>query len=229
MKLKIFFIAIFSAALLNSCTKCPVYRVGNLVKTDIDIVSDIHLRQTTGLLKELTRKLYKMNSGELKKIPGATIESQILQIFQCPPRTDYEFLESKESVDAILLGLEPGFQGDRVFAIMYGLYTMIHQSYSKNCQLYMTDFLDQQSLYDSARNIEILVWRLKNRYRPDGKLFLATNQVAGSVENLSFERIFGKLISLQDTMALIVSSRSGRMITRLVRTAASMTFIPIRL
>ena len=126
-----------------------------------------------------------------------------------------------------MLGFEPEFTGDRVFAVMYGLYTMIISSYSGKCSLYMIDFLDQQNLYNSARNIEIFVWRINNRYQADGQLFLATNQCDGPVKNLSFERIFGKLIALQDTMALVVSNRTGRLITKVVHTAASMTFFPI--
>ena len=229
IKYFILFIFLFSVDLLSSCTGSSGFRVKNLVKTDIDVVSDIHLKQTTALLKQLTRKLYKMNSKELIKTPGATINSQIAEIFKCPPNKNYKDLQSKDGIDAILLGLEPDYKGDRVLAMMYGLYTMIHKSYSGNCELYMANFLNQQSLYNSARNIEIFVWRLKKRYRPDGELFLETNQVKGSVENLSFERIFGQLISLQDTMALIVSSRTGRMITNFVYTAARMTFIPIKI
>lgn len=92
----------------------------------------------------------------------------------------------------------------------------------------MLDFLNAQSIYNSARNIEIFVWRLKARHQPNGKLFLVTNVCDGPIENLSFERIFGKLISLQDTMALIVSSRTGRMITEVVH-IAGMAFFPIGL
>jgi hypothetical protein len=189
-------------------------------------VSEIHIDQLAGLLKTLTRKLYRMNSAELVKMPGATIDSQIKRIFQCPPVQTYSILESKEGADAILLGFEPGFGGDRVFAMMYGLYTMLHTSYSKNCDLFMLDFLDAQSLYNSARNIEIFVWRLKTRHQPNGDLFLVTNVCDGPIENLSFERIFGKLISLQDTMALIVSSRTGRMIKEAVH-MTGMAFFPI--
>ena len=55
---------------------------------------------------------------------------------------------------------------------MLGLYTMIHESYSGNCELFIVDFLDPQDLYNSARNIEILVWRLSNKKNAHGNLFL---------------------------------------------------------
>lgn len=214
--------------LLNGCTSATDFHLKNLAKTDVNLISEIHINQVADLLKTLTRKLYRMNSMELGKTPGATIDSQVTRIFQCPPVQTDSTLENKEGTDAILLGFEPGYERDRVFAMMYGLYTMLHASYSKKCDLFMLDFLDAQSLYNSARNIEILVWRLKARHLPNGDLFLVTNVCDGPIENLSFERIFGKLISLQDTMALIVSTRTGRLITDVVH-MTGMAFLPIGL
>lgn len=211
---------------LAGCRTSTDFQIENLAKTNINIVSEIHLEQISTLLKTLTRKLYRMNSMELAKTPGATIDSQIARIFHCPPLKIPDFLNNKGGIDAILIGFEPGFEGDRVFAMMYGLYTMIHTSYSKKCDLFLLDFLDSQRLYNSARNIEILVWRLKARHLPNGKLFLVTNVCDGPIENLSFERLFGKLISLQDTMALIVASRTGRMIKEVIH-LAGMAFVPI--
>jgi len=57
-------------------------------------------------------------------------------------------------------------------------------------------------------------------------LFILTNSVEGEIQNLSYERLFGKIISLQDTMAQIVSNRSGRIIKEVVQ-IAGMAFLPI--
>ena len=189
-------------------------------------MSEIHIQQMTLLLKVMTQKLYRMNPLELGKTSGTTIESQIARIFQCPPAQPFDFLENKVGFDAVLVGFEPGFKGDRVFAMMYGLYTMLHTAYNNKCDLFILDFLDAQRLYNSARNIEIFVWRLKARHQPNGDLFLITNICDGPIENLSFERLFGKLISLQDTMALIIASRTGRIIKEVVF-IAGMAFLPI--
>ncbi len=200
------------------------FEVGTLAKSDINMVSDIHIDQTLVLLKSLTRKLYKMNSVELAKSNGATIDSQITKIFQCPPLPPDPVLNAKKSTEAILLGFEPGFGGDRVYAVMYGLFTMLYTAYNEKCDLFLLDFLDAQNLYNSARNIEILVWRLKTRYQADGSLYFDTNTCDGPVQNLSFERLFGKLISLQDTMALIVAGRGDRLIKEAVHMVA---FLPV--
>jgi hypothetical protein len=188
------------------------------------VVSDIHIDQTLFLLKTLTRKLYKMNSRELAKSANATIESQISKIFQCPPLEPEPVLKGKKSTDAILMAFEPEFTGDRVYAVVYGLFTMLYTAYNQKCDLFLLDFLEAQNLYNSARNIEVLVWRLTHRLKPNGQPYLATNICEGPVKNLSFERLFGKLISLQDTMALIVSSRGDRLIKDVVHKAV---FLPV--
>ncbi len=225
---KFLFLCVLSTLLLSGCVGPEDFQVKNLAKTNINIVSEIHIRQTTDLLKTLTRKLYKKNPEELKKVPGFTIDDRINQIFTCPPHTPYKDLGFKEGTDAILLGFEPDYKGDRVFAIIYGLHTMIHISYKSKCELYLLDYLNAQDLYNSARNIEILVWRLNTRHKEDGSVFLLTNEIDGDTVNLSYERIFGKLISLQDTMAKIVATRNGRIIKEAIQTVG-MAFLPIGL
>ncbi len=213
--------------MLSGCTGVSDFRIENLAKTDMDMVADIHLDQTVSLLKTLTEKLYHMNARELSKTPGATIDSRIAQIFHCPPLPVSDLPEKNRWTHILLQGFDPDYSGDRVYAVILGLYTMIHESYSGKCEQYITDFLDAQRLYNSARNIEILVWRLSHRRDRNGALFLETNQCKGPVRNLSFERLFGKLISVQDTLARVVASRSGRMITKTVHQTAGMVFLPI--
>lgn len=204
------------------------FDIRNLAKTGIDEVSEIHMQQVTVLLRALTEKLYKKNPTELKKNSRQTIESRLNRIFLCPPNENLAELGHKKGTEAILLGFEPGYGGDRIFAMMYGLYTMIHASYNSKCEFFIPDTLDEQSLYNSARNIEIFVWRLNTRLKEDGHPLIFTNTLEGEVKNLSYERIFGKLISLQDTMALIVSNRTGRIIKEVVL-FTGMAFLPIGL
>ncbi|PIE63103.1 MAG: hypothetical protein CSA25_01925 [Desulfobacter postgatei] len=192
------------------------------------MVSDIHIDQTLALLKTLTQKLYKMNPGELAKTPGATISSRISDIFKCPAPPPEPSLSGRRSTLAMLAGLEPDYEGDRVYAVMYGLFTMLHLAYNNKCDLFMLDFLNAQNFYNSARNIEILVWRLKTRRTSTGRLCLITNTFEGDVSNLSFERIFGKLIALSDSMALIMAEQGDRFVKQAVH-IAGMSFLPVGL
>ena len=226
---KFFFgFTLFCVFLLSGCATSSDFKFKNLAKTDIDLISELHMNQSIDLLKTLTEKLYKKNPRELRKVPGQTIKSRLEQIFICPIKKKYAELDFKDSIDALLLAFEPEFKGDRVFAIMVGLYTMIRKSYNSKCELFMLDSLNEQNLYNSARNIEILVWRLSTRKTDDGRLIIQTNSFENEIKNLSYERLFGKLISLQDTMAQIVSNRNGRLITKVVQ-MVGMAFLPIGL
>ena len=215
-------------AISSGCSTSNDFHIKNLAKTDIDEVSEIHMQQITFLLKGLTEKLYKRNPSELKKNPAQTIESRMNRIFICPPEKNIVELDHKDGADAILHGIDPDYKGDRIFAMMYGLYTMIHKSYDSKCELFIPDSLNEQSLYNSARNIEIFVWRLNTRLKENGQPLIITNSRDGEIQNLSYERIFGKLISLQDTMALIVSRKTGRIIKEVV-IFTGMAFLPIGL
>jgi hypothetical protein len=90
----------------------------------------------------------------------------------------------------------------------------------------MFDKLDANVLLASAANVEILVWRLKNNRRPNGEPWLITNEYQGVVDNLSFERLFGKMIVLQEMMAEITDDKVNRRVTGAVHTVSSV-FIPL--
>lgn len=190
------------------------------------MVADSHIRQTNELLKSLITKLYKRNPRELKKIPGKTITDRIAQVFTDPANLKFEELSGKESIEAILLSFDEHFKGDRVFALGVGLRGMLYRSYSEQTELFMLDQLDGQKLYNSARNIEIVAWRLAHRRMPNGELFLLTNSTTDPV-NLSFERLFGKMIALQDMMAGITADRTERTINKIVHGIASAVFLPV--
>lgn len=222
-----FLFILIGVLLTTGCSTHSQFHIKNLAKTSIDNVSQIHLDQMNELVRILSVKLYKKNPAELKKSNGLSIEKRLYQISQCPA-VSYPELEYRQGTDAILLGFDPLFKGDRIFAMMYGLSSMIRKSYKNKCELFVLDYLDAQDLYNSARNIEIFVWRLKTRKHNNGSLLILTNTVEGDVKNLSYERMFGKMISLQDTMARIISSRSGRIINKVIQTVG-VAFLPIGL
>ncbi len=205
------------------------YQFKNIAKTDIDMVADTHLRQVNSLLRELTVKLYKRNPAELTKKPGQTIETRLSQLFDRPGDLRFAELDKQHDIKAILLAFDPEFSGDRVFALMAGLCGMISQSYNFQDEFFLLDRLDGQKLYNSARNIEILVWRLSNKRDQAGRLFLLTNGEENGVANLSFERLFGKMIALQDMLATIIADRNNRTINTVVHGIATAAFIPIGL
>ncbi|OIQ24172.1 hypothetical protein [uncultured Vibrio sp.] len=218
-------------SLLASCGSVPK-PIRNLGKSDIDFVMDVHTRQQKAMMIRLTQKLYVRNPSQLKKNPGMTIEKRIEQIFGSLDETElpslvFDELNGLTSIDAILLSFDESFEGDRVFAATVGLAEMLRRSYNHQQEFFMLDSLDEQALYNSARNIEVFVWRLYHRRDSNGDLLLLSNRLSETGFDTSFDRLLAKMANVQDMMALIVADKTDRGITKVVHGVAQFVFIPI--
>ena len=91
----------------------------------------------------------------------------------------------------------------------------------------MLDTLNEQKLFNCARNMEVAVWKLGNDRNAAGELYLLSNELDPANRNLSFEREFGRLMGLLDLMAKIVADRNGRGISRLTQAVATTIFLPV--
>ncbi len=199
----------------------------SLGKSDVSGIVDLHVRQVRDHLETLMIKLYKRNPRELHKRAGANLHDRIQQLFEHPPRWNFPELEGKLGAECISLAFSDDYQGDRVLAYMVGLTSMIMSAYGNKTEFYMFDSLDPQKLYNSARNIEIAVWKLSNNRAANGELFILSNSQPGEETNLSFERLFGKLISLQDSIALIIDGGTNRIIKSVIQKMATAVFLPV--
>lgn len=205
------------------------FQITDLAKSDIDNVTDMHINEVRQLTRELLIKLYRRNPRELAKaVPGTTIDDRIRQLFDKPRADGFSELRGFDGTAAIPLAFDPEFGGDRVFALMAGISGMLHASYNNQYEFFILDELDQQKLYNSARNLEAIAWGLNNRRSPQGELFILSNGTTPEgIRNLSYERQFGKMIALQDMMAMLIADGTNRTITKIVHSAASMTLLPI--
>lgn len=199
------------------------FQFKNLGKSEIDMVADLHVETVNQLARELAIKLYKRNPRELAKVPGMTIERRLELLLNSPRLITHPELNNLYAEKAVPLAFDPAFQGDRVFALMVGITGMLHASYSYRDEFYMLNEMDQQKLYNCARNLEAVAWRLNTYRQENGEPFLYAN----SPTNLSYERIMSKLIAHQDMMAKIVSDSSNRAINTVVHGIASTTLLPI--
>ncbi|MEH6583874.1 MAG: hypothetical protein V7754_18210 [Halioglobus sp.] len=216
------FVFLFSILLSG----CGGYELKNLAKSDIDMVADEFIDETRLLVRELTVKLYKRNPGELAKNRNMTMTKRLNQIKSQPGPLQFSELGGKQEIAALELVFDPGFHGDRVFALTVGLGGMLRYAYGYNAELFMFDSLDSDRLLTSARNVEILLWRLKHSRRSTNAPFLISSEYQGVTDNLSFERLFGKLIVLQEMMARIAGDASHRHVNKAFHTASSV-FIPL--
>lgn len=198
--------------------------LNKLAKTDIDMFADTSLREMNSLMDELLVKLYERNPHELDKAKNMSVGQRQDQIFDNPGRLVFAELHNKQGTEALTLAFDPDYRGDRVFALMCGLVGMVRSAYNWQIEQFMFDSLDQQSLFNSARNIEVIAWRLSHSRNPAGELLLLSNSQAGKVENLSYERIFGKMIAIQDMMAFTVAGKWDRGVNNVVQ---KVLFLPM--
>ncbi len=198
-----------------------------LLKSDIDAVAEVHLRESIASARLLMEKLYRRNPRELRKSGDATPEAAVARAFDPSRAWRFPELSDARGIEALQIAFRPDFTGDRVFAFGVGLGSMITRAYDDKTQFYLTDSLDAQRLYNAARNIEIAAWKLANSRSPNGELMLLSNEMSGAVANLSFEREIGKLVAYQDTLALVMAQRTNRNIRRISQSLATAVFLPI--
>ena len=204
------------------------WKFSQLAKTDIDEVAEAHLEESLATLKLIMEKLYRRNPRELRKGGFATIDEATKKAFDYSKHWRFAELENKRGVDAMQLAFKPEFAGDRVFALIVGMGSMIHQGYNEQNEFYAFDSLDAQALYNAARNIEIAVWKLSSTRDAHGQLLLLSSEIGPETRNVSFEREFGKLIAYQDVLAKIIAQRSNRTIRMFVQNVAGAVFLPVR-
>ncbi|HMA12215.1 MAG TPA: hypothetical protein VKO83_10025 [Steroidobacteraceae bacterium] len=225
---------LLSAALLAACSGQPIQRkdgsssvrsfsIKELAKSDVDTVIEIHQQEVIAILKTLTLKLYRRNPAEWRKSGHASADAATASLFnalgawQASPQRNLDWEASLRDT------WREDYAGDRVKALMGGLLVMHMAAFSHRTEFYLLSEVDAQKLYNAARNTEAVVWKLASARNARGEPLLRSNDVT----NLSFEREFGKLIGIQDTLAKIVEDKSNRAIRFGVVNVASMIFLPI--
>lgn len=203
------------------------FAISNLAKNDVDMLTEINQREMLKSLKLLTEKLYRRNPQEFRKSGFENAETAAARIFDQLPKWPESSLAQLNWEENFKLAFLDGYGGDRVYAYMSALTTMLMASYNHKIEFFLPDELSAQKLFNSARNIEVAVWKLSSARQSTGARFLISNSVDGDVQNLSFEREFGKLIAQQDLMALLIEDKSNRSISRVFQGAASFVFLPI--
>jgi hypothetical protein len=203
------------------------FGAADIAKSDVDAIAELHVQECLASARLLMEKLYRRNPREWHKGHYTSLDAAVSRAFD--PRYEFRFadLGNARGTDAIVLALNPEYSGDRVFAFGVGLASMVFLSYNGKTEFYLTDSLDPQKLYNSARNIEIAAWKLANGRDAHGEPLLLSNEIAGDARNLSFEREFGKMIAYQDVMARTAAQRTNRTIRRVVQTLATAAFLPI--
>ncbi len=230
---------VLCASLLASCggkhiqrkdgtTTAKPWSVTGLAKGDIDDVIELHQKEAIASLKTLAVKLYQRNPLELGKGGHADIDAALQKIFM---PLNHWHLSPQRKLDwaaNINNAFREEYASDRVQTLVTGMLTMLMSAYGHKTEVYLLDSLDPQKLYNAARNVEIIAHRLSKTRKASGELLLLTDGIDHQgLQNLSFEREYGKLIATQDMIARIVEDKTNRGIRFGVVNAASFVLLPI--
>jgi hypothetical protein len=197
-----------------------------LAKSEVDRVADTTRTEVMDGLMLIADKLYKRNPKEWKKAGMASREAALERLRNRFYRNLPELGGLREGQAASLAFTET-YTGDRVAALMLGLLTMADAAFEHRAEFFLLDTLNEQKLFNCARNMEVAVWKLGNDRNAAGELYLLSNELDPANRNLSFEREFGRLMGLLDLMAKIVADRNGRGISRLTQAVATTIFLPV--
>ncbi len=226
-------LALTLALAVVGCTKDLPEGVKSVAKTSVDYALDAHLNATTEGLEDLMRELYRLNPGELEKVPGATVDERVALVL--PDRTYDELrfgeLNSHRGTEAMQLAFEPRFIGDRVFALMVGIISQMRIAYNDKLEFFALNRLDPGNLENFAGNLEIVRVSLARRTGPDGAPLL---QYRGDVPILetglpqpTAEQSLDRLIGHQRVLVSIASGWRDRAQQAAVRTMGAVIMLPI--
>ena len=231
------FLLALVALLLGACQSNPQaddpvqpgeFSLRDVAKGDIDMVAEVSVRQTRDYLQALARKLYLRNPNQLARSENPQLDAaQAAAALFDPQGAALTQLQGKRAAEAVALAFDEDFAGDRVAAFISGLNSMTLDAYGGEGDFYLHHEYDPQKLYHLARNFEIAAWRLRNARDAQGQLFLLSSLDGNGVANLSFERLTGKLIALQDHFAYVVADTTNRRIKNVIQGVASAVFFPI--
>ncbi len=214
---------------LAACVSSPA----QFAKTDVDRMADLHRREVTASLGRLAEKLYRRNPREWKKGGHASLDAALAQLADPARAAIAPEPEGRFGTAAVLAALREDYGHDRVAAYVGGLANMLHDAFNGKTEFYIFDDLDAQKLHNAARNVEIAAWKLANARRnlpagdlPAGAPLLFSNEMA-PVQNLSFEREFGRLAGNLDLLSRIVADKTNRSIVKVVQNLATAVFLPV--
>ena len=196
-----------------------------LAKTEIDRVIDLDRAEVVASLRRLAEKLYRRNPREWKKSGQPGIESAVDRLFA--GSVDFAELEGHCEGAAALFAFSSNYHGDRVLALLAGLLGMVYAAFENKDDFYVLDDLNEQKLYNCARNIEIALWKMSSTRNAAGEMLLLANELDPNNPNLSFEREFGRVIGMLDLLSRVVADKHGRTVTRFTQSLATAIFLPV--
>ena len=198
--------------------------VKNLAKSDTAFFVEAvrsELDQSLGLLLV---KLYRRNPVQLPM--NTTIEVRVEQLKAA--RLNLQEFDSRKPDQLVRMAFHPDFTGDRVYAFVAGLQSMVNHAFDHRREFLLLDDLPTaQFIYNSARNIETAAYLLRTKRTTDGKPYLYADGIQDQILNASYSQLMGEMIGLQDALSTALANKDQRTLNAVARGAASIIFLPV--
>ena len=195
--LSLFLIGCNSSLERKDSTQYDKGSLNQLTKTDFDRMADYEIKENTESLKILALKFYKRNPAELRKTTSDSPEVTVNWLFTSQHNWKFKEINDAQGIEALNQVFDENFKGDRVLSLITGLYTMLIIAHDNQKEFDMFDSLDPQLIYNAARNVEVIVWRLSTKKKKNGELFLVTNEINVIFKTYHLKESLGKLLEEQ--------------------------------
>ena len=198
--------------------------IKNLAKSDTAFFVEAvrsELDQSLGLLLV---KLYRRNPVQLPT--NTTIEVRVEQLKAA--RLNLQEFDSQKPDQLVHMAFHPDFTGDRVYAFVAGLQSMVNHAFDHRREFFLLDDLPTaQFIYNSARNIETAAYLLRTKRTTEGKPYLYADGIQDQILNASYSQLMGEMIGLQDALSTALANKDQRTLNAVARGAASIVFLPV--
>lgn len=196
----------------------------NLAKSDTAFFVEAVRSELDQNLANLLVKLYRRNPVQLPQ--GMPLEARIEQLKA--PRLNLQEFGSPPPDRLIRSAFDADFTGDRVFALVAGLQSMVNHAFDHRREFLLLDDLPTaQFVYNSARNIETAAYLMRTRVDASGTPYILADGVQDGVLNASYSQLLGELIGLQDALSVALANKDQRTLNAVARGVASTVFLPV--
>ncbi len=199
------------------------------MQTDFNRTVTVAMQANLDSLYVLLDKLYKRNPREWRK-SGRTDHASAVQAARLAidMRTPPQDLVGLRDIELLAVSLDADYQGDRVFALVYGLADTVITAHNERTRIYAFDVLNGAHVYNAARNVEAAAWLLSSRRDVHGRPLLLANEISPEFANLSFEREFGAVIGRLDLVSSLLGENTRRLGINYAQNLLFFAFLPVR-
>ena len=194
-------LALAGCGTVTQTERAQDYESREWLQSGTNRIANLALRDNLQSVRRVQLSLYRRNPREWRKwAPSADEAIRITWDAVMNDRPLAE-LHGATSIDAVRQAFEPGYEGDRVAALVVGWAAMLKQANGDTWQQTMIDGVSAENAYRAARNFEISLWLLSARKGADGEPLLLSTEISERGRNLVADRELSKVVGRLDLLA----------------------------